>query len=302
MAAGLGYGFNETCRTESDKMPTVEGKTVLITGGAQGLGKLFAEKAVSEKAWKVILWDINEKGLKATAEELNKAGGNVFVQQVDVSSMDSIVKAAAATKKQHGALNVLVNNAGVVQGKFFWEHDNARDTAFQMNINALTPMYIAHEFLPDMMASKEESRVINICSSAGLVANPRMSVYCASKAAAAYWSDSLRLELTQVGHTHVKVTTVCPGYINTGMFDGVKQPLLTPLLTPQVVCDTVWEGGKRGQPMMKMPWTIHLSSVFKGLLPVPTYDYVVGNIFGGTTPWTSSRAMIRRNRNIVRAF
>eukprot|EP00961_Rhodomonas_salina_P016971 228610-Rhodomonas_salina.1 len=149
-----------------------------------------------------------------------------------------------------------------------------------MNINTLAPMYITHEFLPGMMENKGESRVINICSAAGLVANPNMSVYCASKAAATYWSDSLRLELLQAGHDQIKVTTVCPGYINTGMFDGVKAPLLTPILTPEIVCDRVWEGGLRGQPMMKMPWTVHLSQVFKGILPVPTFDFMVGTVFG----------------------
>ena len=280
MAVGMGYAFNETCRNESNAMPTVEGKTVLITGGAQGLGKLFAQKAVSEKARAVILWDVNEKGLQATADELKNAGGKVFVQKVDVSNLDSITKAAAATQKMVGAPDVLVNNAGVVRGKYFWEHDNVKDTAFQMNINTLAPMYITREFLPSMISSEKEARVINICSAAGLVANPRMSVYCASKAAATFWSDSLRLELIQAGHDKVKVSTVCPGYINTGMFDGVKAPLLTPLLTPEMVCDAVWEGGLKGRPMIKLPWTIHLSQIFKGIMPVPTFDYVAGNLFG----------------------
>src|SRR3546814_20895380 len=79
-----------------------------------------------------------------------------------------------------------------------------------MAINALAPMYIAREFLPDMLADRSgERRIVNISSAASLVSNPRMSVYCASKWACTGWSDSLRLELQQSGHAHVKVLTVC---------------------------------------------------------------------------------------------
>jgi len=102
-------------------------------------------------------------------------------------------------KQDVGDVEILFNNAGVVRGKYFWEHDHVKDTWFTMSINALAPMYIAREFLPAMIASKRECRVINIASAAGTVSNPKMSVYCASKWAAIGWSDSVRLELVQAG-------------------------------------------------------------------------------------------------------
>ena len=75
-------------------MKTAADKTVLVTGAAMGLGKLFATRAVAEKAKAVVLWDINEEALKATAAELEAAGGNVSTYVVDVSSQDSIAEAA----------------------------------------------------------------------------------------------------------------------------------------------------------------------------------------------------------------
>ena len=82
-------------------------------------------------------------------------------------------------------------------------------------INALAPMHITREFLPAMLAAGRDCRIVNIASAAGLVSNPRMSVYSASKWAVVGWSDSLRLELRG---TPVRVTTVCPSYVTTGMF------------------------------------------------------------------------------------
>mmetsp|Transcript_53914 Transcript_53914/g.109940 ORF Transcript_53914/g.109940 Transcript_53914/m.109940 type:complete len:582 (+) Transcript_53914:125-1870(+) len=259
---------------------SVEGKTVLITGGAMGMGKIYAEKAVAEKAGVVILWDVNAEKLKETAAELTAKGGKVVTQVVDISQLAAIQKAGAQVKKDYGKVDLLFNNAGIVRGKLFWEHDPVRDVQLTMNINSLAPMWITQEFLPGMMESKEECRIVNVCSAAGLLSNPKMSVYCASKSAAVGWSDSLRLELLFTGNEHIKVTTVCPSYISTGMFDGVKPPLLTPILTPEYVTGKVWSGMKQGKPILKMPWTVQLSLIGKGCLPLPLWDFVAGKIFG----------------------
>lgn len=262
-------------------MDTVAGKKLLITGAAMGMGKIYAELAVKEGAAAVVLWDINEAALNATAAELKAKGGKVHAYVVDVSQLDAIMATAAHVKQEVGGIDILFNNAGVVRGKYFWDHDNLKDTWFTMSINALAPMYIAREFIAGMLASKgTESRIINVASAAGTVSNPRMSVYCASKWAAIGWSDSLRLELEQAGHNHVKVTTVCPSYISTGMFEGAKGPLMTPLMTPEYVVERVWKAMKKGKPMLMMPWTVTLGVICKGLLPLWLWDWVAANIFG----------------------
>jgi short-subunit dehydrogenase len=251
---------------------SVADKIVLVTGAAMGLGKLFATTAVQEQAAAVVLWDINDSALKDTAAELEAAGGTVHTYVVDVSSPAAIAKAAAQVRAEVGDVEILVNNAGVVRGNgYFWENA-ARDVEQTMLINSLAPMYVAREFLPAMVASGTECRVMNLASSAGLNAVPRLAVYCGSKWAAVGWSDSVRLELEQAGHKHVRVTTVCPTYINTGMFEGAKGIFMTPMLEQDTVVSEAWHEMLNGGPFVIIPWTSRLNKVLSGVLPVRARD------------------------------
>ncbi|MFF0454622.1 SDR family NAD(P)-dependent oxidoreductase [Nocardia africana] len=261
-------------------MDTVAGKRVLITGAAMGLGKSFAQRAVREQAADVVLWDVNETALKQTAAELSSGSvSRVHHYVVDVSDQQSIVDAAAAVRSEVGDIDVLVNNAGIVRGNgYFWETENRADIGKTMAINSLAPMYIALEFLPAMVHRKTPARVLNIASSAALVSNPRMSVYAASKWAALGWSDSVRLELEQSGNEHVKVTTVCPTYINTGMFDGAKGFWFTPILEQEEVVDTAWREMKSGAALVVLPWTSRLNRAISGLLPLKLRDYYLNKV------------------------
>ncbi len=147
-----------------------------------------------------------------------------------------------------------------------------------MEVNSIGPMLVAREFLPGMIESGKPCRLINIASSAGLNAIPRMAAYAASKWAAVGFSDSVRLELEQAGHGQVKVTTVCPTYINTGMFDGAKGILFTPMLEQQDVVDTTWTAMLEGQPFVVMPWTSRMNKVLSGVLPVRLRDFYLRRV------------------------
>ena len=253
-------------------MKSVESKIVLVTGAAMGLGKLFATTAVKEKAAHVVLWDVNESALKDTAIELEAAGGTVSTYVVDVSSAEAVATAADAVRSEVGDVQILINNAGIVRGNgYFWENQT-RDIEQTMLINSIAPMLVARQFLPAMVESDEECRVVNIASSAGLNAVPRLAAYCGSKWAAVGWSDSIRLELEQAGHKHVRVTTVCPTYINTGMFDGAKGIFLTPMLKQEEVVDGSWREMLKGGPFLIIPWTSRLNKVLSGVLPVKFRD------------------------------
>ncbi|SEQ82584.1 Short-chain dehydrogenase [Solimonas aquatica] len=261
-------------------MDNVAGKCVLITGAAMGMGRLYAEHAVREGAAAVVLWDINAAELDKTAAELRGRGGKVHAQVVDVSQQPAIAAAAETLRREVGEPDVLINNAGIVRGKYFWEHDPQKDIYATMAINALAPMYITREFLPGMIARRDrQARIVNISSAASMVSNPRMSVYCGSKWACTGWSDSVRLELEAAGHAHIKLLTVCPTYIATGMFEGVKKMLFTPILTPQSVVDAVWQGMKAGRVRLILPWTVYLSNALKGLLPVRLFDWMARHVF-----------------------
>ncbi|MBF6287754.1 SDR family oxidoreductase [Nocardia cyriacigeorgica] len=261
------------------KLESVASKKVLITGAAMGLGKLFAERAVRENAAAVVLWDINEVALKSTAAELTALGGTIHHFVVDVSAPEQISEAARAVREEVGDIDILVNNAGIVRGNtYFWETTNRADIDKTMAINSLAPMYVTLEFLPAMVAGSGQARVLTIASSAGLVSNPRMSVYAASKWAALGWSDSVRIELEQAGHDHVKVTTVCPTYIDTGMFDGAKGFLLTPILKQDDVVDTSWQEMKNGGALVILPWTSRLNKALSGILPLKLRDLFLDTV------------------------
>ncbi|MBF6327980.1 SDR family NAD(P)-dependent oxidoreductase [Nocardia transvalensis] len=261
-------------------METVAGRKVLITGAAMGLGKSFAERAVRERATDVVLWDINDNALKETAAELSKLGAaRIHQYVVDVSDRRAITDAGTAVRAEVGDIDILVNNAGIVRGNgYFWETPDRGDIEKTMAINSLAPMYITLEFLPAMVRRGTPARVLNISSSAGLVSNPRMSVYAASKWAALGWSDSVRLELEQSGNEHVKVTTFCPTYINTGMFAGAKGFLFTPIIEQDHAVDTAWNEMKKGSALVVMPWTSRLNRAISGLLPLKVRDFYLNAV------------------------
>lgn len=245
-----------------------------------GMGRLYALRAAREGAGVVILWDVDADGLAGTAAEVSALGARAVVRQVDLADRAAIA-AAARECREEGPLTLLINNAGIVRGALFWEHNPSRDIALTMDINALAPMYATHAFLPDMMADAgRPRRILNIASAAGTVSNPRMSVYAASKWAVIGWSDSLRLELEQQGYGHLAVTTFCPSYISTGMFDGARGPLLTPLMTPEDAVDRAWRATTAGRPQLIAPATAQLGKVLRGLLPVRAWDFVGGKVFG----------------------
>ena len=264
---------------------TVQGAKVLITGAAGGMGRMYAERAVAEGAASVTLWDRDAAALGRTADALGSTSrGRTGIRSyvIDVGDLGAIAKTAQRVRREVGNPDVLINNAGIVRGNaYFWETDTGEDTRPTMQVNALAPMYITREFIPGMIANAyRESRIVNIASAAGTLANPRMAVYAASKAALIGWSDSLRLELEQADHTNVKVTTVTPGYVSTGMFAGAKGLPLAPILEPEFVVDRVWKAMLAGVPLVELPWSVGLSRALRGILPARVFDRIVGDAFG----------------------
>ena len=267
--------------TGPDAGSPVRGAIVLITGGARGMGELYARRAVAAGAAAVALWDIDAEAGTALAEDLSRSGCDVRAYRVDVSRLEEIQRGVAAVRAELGAPDILINNAGIVRGAPFWEHDPERDIEAIMRINTLAPMWLTREVLPDMLADRSRpKRILNIASAAGTLANPNMSVYAASKWAMIGWSDSLRLELSKNGHRHIAVTTFCPSYVSTGMFEGARGPLLTPIMTPRQATQAAWNGMLRGTPVVSRPWTVKLAMAMRGVLPTRVWDVVADRVFG----------------------
>lgn len=258
-------------------MSTFAGKKVLITGGAMGLGKLMAERAIKEGAALIVLWDLNAHALDQTAEELRKRGGTIETRVVNVADVVAIKTAATETLDQHGAIDILFNNAGIVVGKDFVDHTH-EDLERTIRVNVLGVMHVARAFVPAMIAQKC-GHVINIASAAGLMPVPRQSAYSPSKWACLAFSEILRLEMEE-DKTGVHVTTVCPSYINTGMFDGVTAPLLTPILEQNYAVDRIIDAVKKDKILLRMPWIVNILPLLRGIQPTRVFDLVAGKFFG----------------------
>lgn len=258
-------------------MSTFKDKKVLVTGGAMGIGRLMAVRALEEGAARVVLWDINQSTLESTAAELRAKGFTVDTRVVNVAELFAIKAAATATMQEIGPIDILFNNAGVVVGKPFVEHTH-EEIERTINVNVLGVMHVARAFVPAMVA-QGSGHVINIASAAGLIPVPRQSAYSPSKWACLAFSEILRIEMEE-GKTGVHVTTVCPSYINTGMFDGVTAPLLTPILDPDYAVGKIIDAVKHNRILLRMPWIVNLLPFFRGTQPARMFDFICGKIFG----------------------
>ena len=248
------------------------GKTVLVTGGGSGIGKIMSRLFLERQA-KVVIWDISQPNIDATLAELGSKG-NITGQQVDVSSPEQIAASAKTLKQAMGGIDVLINNAGIVVGKMFSDH-TAGEIIKTMEVNSTAPMLIAHEFLAGMVA-KNSGHICNIASSGGLISNPKMSVYAASKWSLIGWSDSLRIELQKQG-TKVDVTTIMPYYISTGMFAGVKS--LIPILKPEAASLTIVKAIEKNKTMVTMPGYIYrVTRIAQAIMPISVFDWFTGSV------------------------
>lgn len=246
----------------------LKSKTILITGGASGIGLLMGRMALERGARRLVIWDVNQPNMDAAVENLS-AIGEVCAYRVDVSSAEQIASTHQQMEQEGIQIDVLINCAGVVRGNRTFDEQSLQDIDLTMAINASAPMYVAREFLPSMLR-RDEGHICNIASAAGLIANPRMSVYVASKWAVIGWSESLRIEL-QEQHSKVRVTTVMPYFISTGMFDGVRSRVL-PILKPEKVASRVLRAIERNKIMLGMPLGYHFIRTCQALLPLRWFD------------------------------
>lgn len=253
------------------KVP-LRGAAVLITGGASGIGRLLALEAVDRGAAAVILWDRDEAGATAVAEEITAGGGRAYAVRVDLVDAADVERAAERTRAEAGRVDVLVNCAGVVSGAQFL--DLTEEQIMQtFQVNALALYRTTRAFLPGMLQRKR-GLVVTIASAAGLVGVARQTDYSASKHAAVGFTESLRAELKGTG---VRTLLVCPYYIDTGMFAGVRTrvPALLPILREGEVTMKIWDAAERGAQRLVLP-PFAQSIMFLRGLPVPIVDAVLG--------------------------
>ncbi len=254
-------------------MSEIRGTNVLVTGGANGIGKLMALKCLQEGAANLVIWDINEENLRKTQKEFSSKGyKNITTFVVDVANVDDIERAATEVLLEIGNIDILFNNAGIVAGKqTFWEY-SARDIEKTIAVNVNGVMHVTRVFLKDMI-NQRRGHIVNIASASSYIPLPHGSVYASSKWAVLGWSESLRLELEEEGGD-LHVTTVCPSYIDTGMFKGVKAPLFFPLLEPEETANRVIQSLKKNEIILILPDTLNLLPILKGVFPTGIFNKV----------------------------
>lgn len=251
-------------------MTELQGKITLITGCAAGIGRLMAHRAAARGS-QVVLWDINEQGMEALRDQLARWGYEASCYVADLSRRDSVANAAEQTLSDWGGVDVLINNAGIVSGKRLLDltEEQIRRT---YDVNTLSLYWTTRAFLPGMLARKQ-GHVVTVASAGGIVAAPRQTDYAASKFAAVGFDEALRVELKRDGHSYIRTTVVCPYYIDTGMFAGVKTrfPWLLPILQPDDVADKVIAAIEKNRERVLLPPTV--LAAFPGrLLPISLFD------------------------------
>jgi short-subunit dehydrogenase len=266
-------------------MTSLLDKRVLITGGGSGIGRSLALRFAAEGAH-LHLADVDLAAAEAVAAAIAAAGGRAAAWRLDVTDTAAIAGLRRGILEASGPIDVLVNNAGVVHGGALL--DVPIEAHFQtFRVNALAVVAVTHAFLPDLLA-RPEAHIVTIASAAAFAGLPFGSSYAASKWAALGFSESIRLELLEQGHRHVRVTAVCPGYVGTGMFEGARALRLTRILTPERVADLTVRAVRANRAMVMTPWVVALGPALRGVVPRPLYD-AIARLFGAQTSmarWT----------------
>ncbi|MGF6888858.1 NAD(P)-dependent dehydrogenase (short-subunit alcohol dehydrogenase family) [Nocardia sp. GAS34] len=201
-----------------DRLKSVSGKKVLITGAASGIGRATALAAAREGA-ELVLTDVNAAGLDETVRLIGVDGGKMLAAQaLDISDYEAVTAFAADVFDQHGSLDVVMNIAGVSA----WgtvENLEHRHWRAMIDINLMGPIHIIENFVPPMIAAGRGGALVNVSSAAGLLAFPWHAAYSASKFGVRGLSEVLRFDLERHGIT---VHLVAPGAVNTHLVETVE--------------------------------------------------------------------------------
>ena len=191
---------------------SVEGKVALITGSGSGMGRATSY-VFAEAGAKVVVSDINKKQIEEVSSEINSSNGTCLKQILDVTNQENIKEAIANVIEEFGQLDILINNAGISipttidDENYEASWDRTFDVLLKGQVNLIRAA------LPFIRES-DCGRIVNISSTEGLGATPRISPYTSAKHGVIGLTRSLAAELGSQGIT---VNCICPGPINTAM-------------------------------------------------------------------------------------
>jgi len=252
-------------------MKSVKGKLVLITGGAMGMGREVAKLFARDGA-RLVLWDLRKDDLDKTAAEIKALGAEVRTYLCDVTRREMVYETAEKVRKEAGEIDILDNNAGIVYaGPFLQVPDDKLLKTIEVNINGI--LWCTKAFLPGML-KRNDGHIIMMASAAGLIGVGGVAVYCATKHAVVGFTDALRSELKRQAIYGVKFTIVCPSFVQTGMFEGVKAPMFTPWLTTEVMARKIYHGCLKEKPYVREPFLVKTIPLLKAISRTALLDKV----------------------------
>ena len=200
-------------------MKNFQDKVVVITGGASGLGREFANTA-ARLGMKLVLADVQQDALDKAVAELEGEGAQVLAMTCDVRKSEQIQALADATMARFGAVHLVFNNAGVGSGGLIWENTEA-DWDWVMGVNVMGVAHGVRIFTKLMLECAKadpafEGHIVNTASMAGLLNAPSMGVYNVSKHAVVSLSETLHHDLQLVG-APIGASVLCPYFVPTGI-------------------------------------------------------------------------------------
>lgn len=214
-------------------------RVVVLTGAASGIGRALAQEFAA-RGCRLALCDVDAQGLHDTAAQLG-AGSDVSLHVLDLCDREALARLPRQVLQRHGAVHVLVNNAGVALGGDFEQVAEA-DFEHLMQLNFHVPVRLCRLFLPHLRAAGQ-ARVVNVSSLYGLISPPGQAAYSASKFALRGFSNALRHELAGSG---VGVTVVHPGGVATSIARNARMPA-------GMGADEVERGLRLAERMLRMP-------------------------------------------------
>ncbi|RWS13213.1 epidermal retinol dehydrogenase 2-like protein [Dinothrombium tinctorium] len=251
----------------------VSNDIVLITGGGNGFGQMLAMR-FTQLGSTVVLWDIDESNLLKTKNAIRKFGGLCYCYTCDVSNRSNVYSTAKKVKEEVGDVTILINNAGIVFGKPFFELDDENIVKI-FNVNTLSHFWTCKAFMPSMR-EKGRGHIVSVASLAGLTASPNLTDYSATKFASVGFQESLWLETYFNNYENINFTTVCPFYMNTALFSGVSSEIIG-ILDPEYAAEEVIKAILTNQNIVIVPRFFYILYALKSFLPSKTllalYDF-----------------------------